>query len=318
MDQTFDFLAQHGSVLLAAAVFAEQVGLPLPALPFLIAAGALIGTGEMVAGTAVIAAVVAAMAGDQVWFELGRRRGRLVLNWLCRISLEPKSCVRRTEDFFDRHGVKALIIAKFVPGFSTIAPPLAGIVGVSLPRYLLLNGLGTLLWVGTGIGLGIAFSDQLERALVVSAQIGPTVALAIVAAVIGYVAYKAIHRYRADEGIPRVSVDDVSKKVAAGEAPLFVDLRSLAAREQAPGIPGAIALSLDDLKAWPRRLPQDRDIIFYCDCPRDASSVEGTRRLRQLGWTRVWTLHGGLEAWNAAPAVASAGTVRESAQVVTA
>jgi membrane protein DedA with SNARE-associated domain/rhodanese-related sulfurtransferase len=314
MNETFEFLTQHGSALLAAAVFAEQIGLPLPALPFLIAAGALIGTGQMALGTAVLSAVVAAMAGDQLWFELGRRRGRLVLNWLCRISLEPKSCVRRTEDVFARHGVKAVIVAKFVPGFSTIAPPLAGIVGLSVPRYLVLNGLGTLLWVGTGIGLGIVFSDQLEQALIVSAQIGPTVALAVVAAVIGYVVYKAIHRYHADDRVPRVSADQIAEKLAAGETPLFVDLRSLAAREQLPGIPGAVALSLDDLGV--QHLPQDRDVVLYCDCPRDASSVEGTRRLRQLGWTRVWTLQGGLEAWNAGPAVPSAAAVQVSTQIV--
>ena len=103
MHETIDFLTQHGPLVLAAVVFAEQIGLPLPALPFLIAAGALVGTGQMGLGMAVLSAVVAAMAGDQVWFDLGRRRGRLVLNWLCRISLEPMSCVRRTEDFFARH-----------------------------------------------------------------------------------------------------------------------------------------------------------------------------------------------------------------------
>jgi rhodanese-related sulfurtransferase len=111
-----------------------------------------------------------------------------------------------------------------------------------------------------------------------------------------------------------VSVDHITMKIAAGEAPFFVDLRSLGAREQVAGIPGAIALALDDLEVWPQRLPQDRDVILYCDCPRDASSVEGTRRLRQLGWTRVWALEGGLDAWNAA--VASRGTRPVTSHVV--
>src|SRR5512145_986210 len=174
MNETIEFLTQHGAAVLAATVFAEQIGLPVPAMPFLIAAGALVGAGQMTLGMAVALAVVAAMAGDQVWFELGRRRGRLVLNWLCRISLEPTSCVRRTEDFFARHGVRSLLIAKFVPGYSTIAPPLAGIVGLSVSQYRLFNGLGTLLWVGTGLAVGLAFSNQLEQALSMSAQIGPT------------------------------------------------------------------------------------------------------------------------------------------------
>ena len=300
MNEPIDFLTQHGPLVLAAAVFAEQIGFPLPALPFLIGAGALVGSGQMGLGMAVLAAVVAAMAGDQVWFELGRRRGRLVLNWLCRISLEPMSCVRRTEDFFSRHGVRSLIVAKFVPGFSTIAPPLAGIVGLTVPQYLLFNGLGTLLWVGTGIGLGMAFSDQLEQALLMSTQIGPAIGLIVLTGLVGYVVYKAVNRYRADHRVPRMTVRQLTEKLAGGEHPLLIDLRSLGARQEAPGIPGAVAMSLDELALKRDELPRDRDVILYCHCPRDASSIEGARRLRKLGFTRVWPLAGGLQAWNAA------------------
>jgi len=300
MNEMLDFLTQHGSLVLAAAVFAEQIGLPLPALPFLIAAGALVGAGQMTAGVALVSAALAAMAGDQAWFELGRRRGRQVLNWLCRISLEPTSCVRRTEDFFSRHGVRALIVAKFVPGFSTIAPPLAGIVGLSVPQYLLFNGLGTVLWAGTGIGLGWIFSDQVEQALTISAQIGPTIGLTLIAAALSYVGYKAAHRYRMGDGVPRMTVRQLADKLAAGEQPVIVDLRSLAARQQEPGIPGAVSLALEELVAHQHELPRDRDVILYCACPRDASSVEGVLRLRKLGFTRVWPLAGGLGAWNAA------------------
>ncbi len=172
MNETLHFLTQYGSVLLFVVVLVEQVGLPVPALLFLIAAGALVGTGQMALGVAVGSAVLAALLGDQLWYELGRRRGRRVLNWLCRISLEPTSCVRRTEEFFTRHGVRSLVVAKFVPGLSTIAPALAGIVGLRMPQYLLYNGLGTILWVGSGIGLGYAFSDQLEQAVSVVAHLG--------------------------------------------------------------------------------------------------------------------------------------------------
>jgi len=316
MNETVDFLTQHGSMVLAAAVFAEQVGLPLPALPFLIAAGALVGTGQMALGMAVFSAVLAAMVGDQVWFELGRRRGRLVLNWLCRISLEPTSCVRRTEDFFARHGVRSLIVAKFVPGFSTIAPPLAGIVGLTVPQYLLFNGLGTLLWVGTGIGLGIVFSDQLEEALEMSAQIGPIVGLVVVIAVMGYVIFKAVLRYRADQRIVRMTVKQLTDKLATGEAPVIVDLRAHGARQQEPGIPGATPIALDDLLAKQHELSRERDVILYCACPRDASSVEGARRLRKLGFTRVWPLAGGLGAWNAAAAQSSTSVQVSDRQIV--
>jgi len=248
---------------------------------------------------AVGSAVLAAMAGDQVWFELGRLRGRQVLNWLCRISLEPTSCVRRTEDFFARHGVRSLVVAKFVPGLSTVAPPLAGIVGLSVPQYLLYNGLGTLLWVGSGIGLGYLFSDQFEQAVSLSAHIGPAVGLTLLAGVIGYVGYKALHRYRMERLVSRLTVQEMMDKLASGEDPMIIDLRSRADRVEQAGIPGSLPMTLEELVARERDLPRDRDVILYCACPRDAASVQGALLLRKLGFTRVWPLAGGIEAWRA-------------------
>jgi len=299
MNEAIEFLAQHGTLVLFVVVFAEQVGLPLPAVPFLIAAGALAGTGEMGLGMAVGSAVLAALAGDQVWFELGRRRGRRVLNWLCRISLEPTSCVRRTEDFFARHGVRSLVVAKFVPGLSTIAPPLAGIVGLPVPQYLLYNGLGAILWVGSGIGLGYMFSDHLEHALTLSAQVGPTVILLFLGGVTAYVVVKALRRQQAESLVPRLTAQEVADKLTAGEDPMIIDLRSHGARQTEAGILGSLSLSLEDLKAKPEDLPRDRDVILYCDCPEDAASVQGAMLLRKLGFTRVWPLAGGIEAWRA-------------------
>lgn len=309
MNEALHFLTQHGTLVLFAAVFAEQIGLPLPAVPFLIAAGALAGTGQMTLGMAVGSAVLAALAADQVWFELGRRRGRRVLNWLCRISLEPTSCVRRTEEFFARHGVRSLVVAKFIPGLSTIAPPLAGIVGLRVPQYLLFNGLGTILWVGSGIGLGYVFSDQLERTVSVTAHVGPTVGLVLLGGVIGYVIYKALHRYRMERLVPRMNAQQVSEKIAAGEDPLIIDLRPVGDRHDIPGIPGSLTRSLEELIARHHDLPRDRDVILYCACPKDAASVQAAWKLREKGLTRVWPLAGGIEAWHAI-ALESGGTIR--------
>jgi len=297
MNETIQFLTQHGTLILFAVVFAEQIGLPLPAVPFLIGAGALVGSGQMALGLAVGSAVSATLAADQVWFELGRRRGRLVLNWLCRISLEPTSCVSRTEEFFGRHGARSLVVAKFVPGLSTIAPPLAGIVGLPVPQYLLYNGLGTILWVGSGIGFGYLFSDQLERALTLIAHVGPTVGLILLGVVAGYVIYKALHRYWTGWRVPRLTVEQITEKLTAEEDPMIIDLRPHDARQQQPGIPGSLSLSIDELIGNHKDLPRDRDVILYCACPRDAASVEAAWRLREKGFTRAWPLAGGIEAW---------------------
>jgi len=299
MNETIQFLTQHGTLVLFAAVFAEQIGFPLPAVPFLIAAGALAGTGQMGLGMAVGSAVLAALASDQVWFELGRRQGRQVLNWLCHISLEPTSCVRRTEDFFARHGVHALVVAKFIPGLSTIAPPLAGVVGLPVWQYLLYNGFGTILWVGSGISVGYVFSDQLGQALSVSAHVGPTLGLILLGGVTAYVIYKALNRYRVERLVPRLTAQQVSEKLEAGEDPMIIDLRPQAARQEEAGIPGSFSLSIEQLTARHHELPRDRDVILYCACPRDVASVQGTILLRKLGFARVWPLAGGIEAWRA-------------------
>jgi membrane protein DedA with SNARE-associated domain/rhodanese-related sulfurtransferase len=299
MDETLHFLTQHGAVVLFVVVFMEQIGIPIPALLFLIAAGASVGNGQMALGVAIGSAVLAALLGDQLWYELGRHRGRRVLNWLCRISLEPTACVRRTEEFFTRHGVHSLVVAKFIPGLSTIAPPLAGVVGVRLPRYLLYNGLGTILWVGSGIGLGYVFSDQLEQAASVAAHLGPSMALILLGGASSYVIYKVLHRYRVGRLVPRLTVRQVTEKIAAGETPLFIDLRPQGARQEVPGIPGSLPLSVEELLVGHHDLPQDRDVILYCACPRDEASVQAAWNLREKGLTRVWPLAGGIKAWHA-------------------
>jgi len=299
MNETLHFLTQHGYAVLFVVVLAEQIGLPVPALLFLIAAGALVGTGQMALSVAVGSAVLAALLGDQLWYELGRRRGRQVLNWLCRISLEPTSCIRRTEDFFTRYGARSLVVAKFVPGLSTIAPPLAGIVGLQVPQYLFYNGLGTVLWVSSGIGIGYAFSDQLEQAASVVAYLGPTMALILLGGVAGYIVYKALHRYRVRRLVSKLSVQQVTEKIAAGEDPVFIDLRPHGARREVPGIPGSLSLSVKEVIAGHRDIPRDRDVILYCACPQDAASMQAAWTLREKGLARVWPLAGGIEAWHA-------------------
>jgi len=299
MNDIVGFLMEHGTLVVFVAVLAEQIGLPVPAVPFLVAAGALSAAGHLNLVVAAGAAVLASLAGDQLWFELGRRRGRQVLGWLCRIAIEPDSCIRRTEEVFSRHGARSLIVAKFVPGLSTIAPPLAGIVGLRLSQFLLFNGAGTILWVGTGLGLGYLFTDQLERALAVSASLGPTIGMLAVGGATGYVVWRLLSRYRGEGPVPQVTPRVVREKLRAGERPVLVDLRPVGARREKAGIPGALPMSADEIVAGRHDLPRDQDVILYCDCPGDAGSIAIARALRSKGHTRVWPLAGGIEAWRA-------------------
>ena len=298
MDVT-EILHRHGALVLFAVVFAEQVGLPLPALPLLVAAGVLIGTGHVGLWSAVLAAVLATVLADGIWYAAGQWRGRPILNFLCRIALEPDACVRRTEDFFRLHGPRSLIVAKFIPGLSTIAPPLAGIVGLGPVAFLLYDGLGTGLWVGIGLGTGYAFGTGAPGVMAQATQMTPLIALGAAGLTLLYIGLKAWRRYELRRA-PRIPAAEVVRKMEAGVPLLFVDLRPQEHQREVPGIRGALSMSLDDLARTAISLPKDRDIVFYCACPADASSVQAAKLLREKGFTRVWPLAGGIEAWRAA------------------
>src|ERR1044071_9647449 len=190
MNQTLEFLVRHGTALVFAAVFVEQLGAPLPATPWLLAAGALAATGKINWLTATTAAVVGSLLADAIWFYLGRYRGYRVLSFLCRISLEPDSCVRRTQDVFTRYGMRGIVVAKFIPGLSTLAPPMAGSSGVGAVRFVLFGGFRSFRYAGCFLLIGVLFGHQLEQAIAALASLVGG-ALAVVAALVAlYLGYK--------------------------------------------------------------------------------------------------------------------------------
>jgi membrane protein DedA with SNARE-associated domain len=267
VDETFQFLIRHGYSVLFVWVLAEQLGLPLPATPLLLAAGALAGSGQMNLPLAIALAVLASMLGDVSWYEFGRRRGGRVLSLLCRISLEPDSCVRKTENAFVRHGSRSLLIAKFVPGLNTMAPPLAGIIGMRLGRFLIFDGLGALLYLGTFVGLGFVFSSQLEQVAARVAGLGLSLLVILGGGLAAYILWKYIQRRRFIRSlrIARITPEDLKKKIEAGEEIVVVDLRGSLDFEAAPQtIPGAIRLAPDKVEEGHQQIPRDRDIVLFC------------------------------------------------------
>jgi membrane protein DedA with SNARE-associated domain/rhodanese-related sulfurtransferase len=299
MDALTDILHHHGSLLVFGVVFAEQLGLPLPALPLLVAAGVLIGTGHVGLLPALLAAFLATLLADGLWYVAGRRRGRSVLALLCKIALEPDTCVRRTEDFFRTHGPHALVLAKFVPGLSTIAPPLAGVAGLGPLVFLFYDAIGTALWVGSGLGLGYAVGAGAPQSAVVAAQMTPVVGLAVAGLMLLYLVGKAWQRRRELRRAPRITPAEVAERLQAGADMMFIDLRAAADQREAPGIAGALTVSLEDLPKRAGILPKDRTLVLYCACPDDASSAQATVILRRLGFDRAHALRGGLAAWQA-------------------
>ncbi len=301
-------LGHFGLELVIINVFVDQLGLPVPAVPTLIVAGAVAANGGAAYGQLSLSAVfwgavLACLAADCGWYLLGEIFGIRVLKTLCRISLEPDSCVSNTQSRFERWGVNSLIIAKFVPGLSIIAPPLAGALRIGWARFIFLSSLSAILWVGTGLGAGMVFRTQVEALLINLDRIGSLAGLIAVLLLGCYIAYKWWERTRFYKMLrmARISVADLYRLMESGAAPVVVDVRSHTARSLEPRwIPGAIHVPIDDVARHLENLPRDRDIIVYCTCPSEASAARVARMLINLGFKRVRPLFGGLEAWLAA------------------
>lgn len=300
MNGPSQFFLDHSLAVVFTIVFLEQLGLPVPAAPVLLAAGALAVAGKFhwlwgIAGT-----ILACLIADSVWFYLGRHHGSRVLGWLCRISLEPDSCVRRTQNMFTRYGLRSIMVAKFVPGLSTIAPPLAGMSGVTIGRFMIFDGIGALLYGGCFIGLGYGFSNQIAQIGVAMGNIGGRALVLLVCFVTLYIAYKYWQRQRLLRELhaTRITVAELRQKLEAGENPVILDLRSRAELELDPLIiHGAMHVDAEELEQFRNEIPADRDIIVYCSCPNEVTSARVALSLQRKGFTRVRPLLGGIDAW---------------------
>lgn len=267
MHKTIEFLLHHGYVVLLGWVFGEQLGLPIPSIPLLLAAGALAGTGRLSFFFSLFVCIFAALAADSVWYQLGRVKGIRVLQLLCKISLEPDSCVRRTEGVFSKQGARSLLLAKFLPGLSTVAPPLAGIFHMRYRRFLLFDSLGSLLWAGLFLGLGYIFSGQIERVAESAASLGGWLLVILLAILLGYISYKffARQQFLRELRISRLTVNELKEKLDSGEDLVIVDLRhSLDFEADPETIPGAFRMDAKELQEQTDRLPHDREVVLYC------------------------------------------------------
>ena len=300
VSQTNQFLIVHGLPIIFGAVFLDQIGVPIPAAPWLLAAGALAATGHfhwlMGFGLSVLACLVA----DFLWFFLGRSHGSKVLALLCRLSLEPDSCVRRTVNVFTKYGWRGIIVAKFIPGMSTITPPLAGMSRITPGQFLVFDGISSMLYAGGFMLLGYIFSNQISQIVAALASIGGHTITVIVVFLFLYVAWKYWQRQNLLRELrtAKITVDELGKMLDAGENPFILDVRSALELEQDPSIiRGAIQVTIEELDSRQHGFPRDREIIIYCDCPNEESSSKMALLLRRRGFMRVRPLLGGIDAW---------------------
>jgi len=260
------FLLEHGYLVLFTAMLAAQLGVPVPGIPLLLAAGVLARSGTFSAAAALGLTVVASGLGHLVWYEAGRRRGTAVLRLLCKISIEPDSCVRKTEDLFVRHGPSALVAAPFIPGLGAIAPPLAGMSAMSPGRFLLLDAAGAALFAAIFLAAGFAAGPQLVSALQVAMRFGGFLALGVGVAFGIWLSWKVAQRTRVLRAlrVTRIEPAELIALLGSGDPPLVVDLRSeLTAGSET--IRGAHRVLQGDLPRWAEGIPREREIILACD-----------------------------------------------------
>lgn len=306
MSHLFDLIREYGLLFVFGNVLIEQMGAPIPAYPTLVLTGAMLSYGQYSGSALFLTAIVAALIADVGWYWAGRKFGGRVMARLCRISLSPDSCVRQTESFYLRWGASSLLVAKFIPGFASVASALAGAIGTKSGRFIVFDALGAALWCGSAIFLGSLFSSAIDDLLAILENLGKW-GVALVALVFAiYLAKKWYQRhvFLRELHMARISVDELDQLLKQEKPPTIIDVRSAVARQSGPvpgaRIPGALVMSDDDLSALVISDDSNTEVIVYCSCPNEASAARIAKKLMQRGYTRVRPLSGGIEAWVAA------------------
>ena len=300
MHELQPLIQQHGLTLLFLNVLLEQLGLPIPAYPALIVAGALALQGSGVPlGEALAVAVIACLIADLVWYCAGRRYGGFMLRSVCKVSLSPDSCIRQSQSLYLRIGPRALLISRFLPGASALTTTMAGMTGTRLHRFLGYDCAGAALWAGSALMLGSIFSNAVERLLGWLSQYASLGGAVLLGAFALFIAWKLWQRFsllKRTARVPRISVDELRARLGADQPPLILDVRAQFDGEAIPGsIPFGLDAPLDEL----RDSLGDRDVVIYCACPRELSAAMLAQRLNAAGHGRTWALSGGLDAWHA-------------------
>ena len=260
-------LLRHGYLLLGVYTLLVSLGLPIPVDPLFLLMGAMVGNHRYSFFPALLAALIPAICGDILWYEIGRVRGRSVLNLLCKLSLEPDTCVRKTESAFAARGDTALLIAKFVPGMSLVSVTLAGISKMPFTRFLLADAAGCLIWISLYLTLGHLFYRQVDKIIQWLGLLGRQAGLVIFTLLMIYLAYKFFQRWRFIRGlrVNRITPHEVRDMLNSGESITIVDLRHPAEVERVgTKIANALVLRPDELRSRSHEIPKDQEIILYC------------------------------------------------------
>lgn len=302
MSYITELIQQFGLIIVFVNVFLEQLGLPIPAYPTLVIAGALLISPEQFSFPVVLlTAVVAAVIADTFWYFTGRKYGNKVMSKLCKISLSPDTCVAQSQSLFLKFGPPALLICKFVPGFASISSALAGSTGTKLIVFLIMDGLGAALWAGSALWLGSLFSNAIDELMSILVEMGKWGMLLVLLALLVFIASKWWERQRflKDLRMARISVDELNILLTKGETPIILDTRAPHLVEDG-WIPGAQFITMETLDELTFKTNDNEAVILYCSCPNEVTAAKIAKALMTKGYYNVRPLAGGIDAWRAA------------------
>ena len=299
----FAFLSDLGYLGLFLWIFGEQLGLPIPGLPVLIAAGSIISTGRLSLLPCIGLILLASVSADLLWYYIGRAKGVHILHFICRISWKPNTCIATTKGVFMRFGAQTLLFAKFVPGLNTLAPPLAGSAGITLRRFLIYDTIGAAIWGILPLLAGMGLRKAIPSTAVLVADIRghlPAIGIALLLAFIGwrFVRRRIYLRQLHDELERGVTIDELREMIDRGDDLVLLDIRHPINFGFHPVlIPQAMRIGYHEIEARLPEIPLDKPLIAYCDCPGDQASVLVVQALHRLGAKSARVLKGGLEEW---------------------
>jgi membrane protein DedA with SNARE-associated domain/rhodanese-related sulfurtransferase len=299
MSHVIAMIQQYGLGFVFLNVLALQAGLPIPAYPTLIVAGAYAAIGGDPLWALVLVGIAAALIADTGWYVAGRRFGLRILNTLCRVSLSQDSCVRQTETIFQRFGPASMLFAKFVPGFASVATALAGALRLRYWVFLVFDAIGAGLWVSVGLGLGYLFRDAISDLMDKLASLGKYGSMLVAFGFVAWILLKWWRRrlFIKQLRMDRVSVDELRDLIDANKASAIVDVRSPLTQAATGRIPGALTVDIKNIAKGFDGVAKDDEVIVYCACPNEATAVKVAQQLRKLGFKRIRPLHGGIDAW---------------------
>jgi len=308
MPFALSIFVKYAYLILFLWVLVEQLGIPIPSIPLLLTAGTLSATHRMSAAVALLCVLAACMLSDSMWYLLGRSYGNRVLKLLCRFSFEASTCVSKTENYFVRRGPVTLLFAKFVPGLSTVAAPIAGQTGMPFSHFLLWDLAGSLVWAGTYIAAGQFFGDIAKKSAVFFHLLGHFAVAVVALMVVGLLVYRVVkqRRFLASVRAMRLEPEELMAMIEEAEqegeaAPFIVDLRHPLDYLPDPRVlPGAVRVGPAELALHSDRIPRDRDVILYCTCPSEETSAKVAMQLHKMGINRVRPLRGGFDGWKVA------------------